>query len=165
MARPLGEVRRIDAAQCTRLEGWLTVGVSSPGPVIQAAKAAATGEYAICDAPPGTSCPLVATLRGADYVLLVTGPTPFGLSDLRLTVEVLRRMGMAFGVVINRAVRASSLIDEYCHREAIDILGEIPDDRRIAETYAAGRPIVEALPGYRALFRSILEACLERVTA
>lgn len=164
-ARPLGEVRRIDAAQCTLLEGRLAVGVSSPVPVIQAAKAAATGEFIICDAPPGASCPLVATLRGADYVLLVTEPTPFGLSDLRLTVEVLRRMGMAFGVVINRAVRSSSLIDEYCHQEAIDILAEIPDDRRIAETYAAGRLIVEVLPGYRPLFRSILEACLERVTA
>ncbi len=164
-ARPLGEVRRIDAARCTLLEGRLAVGASSPVPVIQAAKAAATGEFIICDAPPGTSCPLVATLRGADYVLLVTEPTPFGLSDLRLTVEVLRRMGMAFGVVINRAVRSSSLIDDYCHQEAIDILAEIPDDRRIAETYAAGRLIVEALPGYRPLFRSILEACLERVTA
>jgi len=164
-ARPLGEIRRIDAAQCTLLEGRLAVGVSSPVPVIQAAKAAAGGEFVICDAPPGTSCPLVATLRGADYVLLVTEPTPFGLSDLRLTVEVLRRMGMAFGVVINRAVRSSSLIDDYCRQEAIDILAEIPDDRRIAETYAAGRLIVEALPGYRPLFRSILEACRERVTA
>lgn len=134
-------------------------------PVIQAAKAAARGEFVICDAPPDTSCPLVATLRGADYVLLVAGPTPFGLSDLRLTVEVLRRMGMAFGVVINRAVRSSSLIDDYCHLEAIDILAEIPDGLRIAETYAAGRLIVEAPPGYRPLVRTILEACLERVTA
>ena len=101
----------------------------------------------------------------ADYVLLVTEPTPFGLSALRLTVEVLRQMGMDFGVVINRTVRSESLIHDYCHHEAIDILGELPADRRIAEAYAAGRLIVEALPGYRPLFRSILEACLERVTA
>ena len=99
VARPLGEVRRIDAAQCTLVEGRLEVGVSSPVSVIKAAKAAATGDFVIYDAPPGTSCPLVATLRGADYVLLVTEPTPFGLSDLRLTVEVLRQMKMEFGVV------------------------------------------------------------------
>lgn len=165
IARPLGEVRRIDAAQCTLVEGRLEVGVASPVPVIKAAKASAKGDFVIYDAPPGTSCPLVATVRGADYVLLVTEPTPFGLSDLRLTVEVLRQMGMDFGVVINRTVRSESLIHDYCHHEAIDILGEIPDDRRIAEAYAAGRLIVEALPGYRPLFRSILEACLERVTA
>ncbi len=165
VARPLGEVRRIDASRCTLVEGCLEVGVSSPVPVIKAAKAAANGDFVIYDAPPGTSCPLVATLRGADYVLLVTEPTPFGLSDLRLTVEVLRQMNMEFGVVINRSVRSESLIHDYCHHEAIEVLGEIPEDRRIAEAYAAGRLIVEALPGYRPLFRSILEACLERVTA
>ncbi|MCM5552895.1 P-loop NTPase [Pleomorphomonas sp. NRK KF1] len=165
VTRPLGEVRRIDADLCILVEGCLEIGVSSPVPVIKAAKAAATGDFVIYDAPPGTSCPLVATLRGADYVLLVTEPTPFGLSDLRLTVEVLRQMNVEFGVVINRAVRSESLIHDYCHHEAIEVLGEIPEDRRIAEAYAAGRLIVDALPGYRPLFRSILEACLERVTA
>ncbi len=163
--RALGEVRRIDAAPCTLVEGRLEVGVSSPVSVIKATKAAAKGDFVIYDAPPGTSCPLVATLRDVDYVLLVTEPTPFGLSDLRLTVEVLRQMNVEFGVVINRAVKSESLIHDYCHHEAIEVLGEIPEDRRIAEAYAAGRLIVDALPGYRLLFRSILEACLERVTA
>ncbi len=164
-SRPLGEVRRIDASPCALVEGRIEVGVSSPVPVIKAAKAAPGSDFVLYDAPPGTSCPLVATVRGADTVLLVTEPTPFGLSDLRLTVDVLRQMGMDFAVVINRATKGESLIHDYCHQEVIDILGEIPDDRRIAEAYAAGRLIVDALPCYRPLFRSILEACLERVAA
>jgi MinD superfamily P-loop ATPase len=165
VAKPLGEIRRIDAGFCTLVEGRIEVGVSSPVPVIKAAKATADGDLLLLDAPPGTSCPVVATVRGADYVLLVTEPTRFGLSDLRLTVEILRQIAVPFGVVINRAVASETLIGDYCRDEAIDILAEIPDDRRIAETYAAGRLIVEALPEYRLLFRSLLDRCLGRVPA
>lgn len=158
--RRIGEVRRLQSGELTLIEGRLDVGAAMPVPVIKAAKAAADGDLVLYDAPPGTSCPVVATLQGADYALLVTEPTRFGLNDLRLAVEVLRTLALPFGVVVNRAVAGETSIRDYCRAEAIDILAEIPDDRRIAEAYAGGRLIVEALPAYRPLFRSLLESCL-----
>ena len=91
--------------------------------------------------PPGTSCPVVETMRGADFVLLVTEPTPFGLHDLRLAVEVARdELGLPVGVVINRDGVGDAGVDDYCAAEGIPILMRIPLDRRIAEAYSEGCP-------------------------
>jgi len=112
----------------------------------------------IMDAPPGTSCPVVATLRGADFVLLVTEPTPFGLNDLKLAVAMVRELDLPFGVVVNRAGSGDDRVRVYCDQQAIPVLLEIPDDRRIAEAYSRGELIVDALPEYRGLFRELIEA-------
>jgi len=107
----------------------------------------------ILDASPGTACPVVETMRGADFVLMVTEPTPFGLHDLRLAVEVARdELGLPVGVVINRDGVGDRGVEDYCAAEDIPILMRIPLDRRIAEAYSEGVTMVEALPEYVAKF-------------
>jgi MinD superfamily P-loop ATPase len=107
----------------------------------------------VLDASPGTACPVVESMRGVDFVLMVTEPTPFGLHDLRLAVEVARdELGLPVGVVVNRDGVGDQGVDEYCAAESIPILMRIPLDRRIAEAYSEGVPLVEALPEYRVKF-------------
>ena len=107
----------------------------------------------ILDASPGTSCPVVETMRGADFVLMVTEPTPFGLHDLRLAVEVARdELRLPVGVVINRDGVGDRGVEDYCAAEGIPILMRIPLDRRIAEAYSEGVTMVEAWPEYRERF-------------
>jgi MinD superfamily P-loop ATPase len=169
---PTGAIREVDNVMGT-LErgaagkvdiaiGRVDVGVVMPGPAIRQLKrwalpagATANGPIVI-DSPPGTSCPVVETMRGADFVLLVTEPTPFGEHDLRIAVEVAREeMGLPVGVVVNRAGGSYSGIDDYCAAAGVPILMRIPHDRRIAEAYSDGIPLVEALPEYRTRFREL----------
>ncbi len=110
----------------------------------------------ILDAPPGTACPVVEAMDGADFVLLVTEPTPFGLHDLKHTVEVARdEMGLPVGVVINREGVGDQGVDAYCEAEGIPVMMRIPIERRIAEAYSEGVSLVEALPRYREQFREL----------
>jgi MinD superfamily P-loop ATPase len=99
----------------------------------------------------------VVTLRDADFVLLVTEPTPFGLHDLQLAVEVVRKLQIPFGVVVNRWGIGDDRVHHFCGEANIPVLGEIPDDRRIAEAYSRGELLVEELPGYRELFQGLLK--------
>lgn len=113
----------------------------------------------ILDAPPGTACPVVESMRGTDFVLMVTEPTPFGLHDLRLAVEVARdELGLPVGVVVNRDGVGDQGVDEYCAAEDIPILMRIPLERYIAEAYSEGQALVEALPEYRGQFRDLYAA-------
>ena len=113
----------------------------------------------ILDASPGTACPVVESMRGAEFVLMVTEPTPFGLHDLRLAVEVARdELGLPVGVVINRDGVGDQGVDEYCTAESIPILMRIPLNRRIAEAYSDGETLVEALPEYREQFQNLYAA-------
>jgi MinD superfamily P-loop ATPase len=142
--------------------GVLNVGEAMAVPIIRQLKAkhmANAGHgVTILDASPGTSCPVVETMRGADFVLLVTEPTPFGLHDLRLTVQVARdELGLPVGVVINRDGVGDVGVDEYCAAEGIPILMRIPLDRRIAEAISGGEALVEALPEYRPRFLDLYE--------
>jgi MinD superfamily P-loop ATPase len=143
--------------------GILNVGEAMAVPIIRQLKARHKAKenhnVTILDASPGTSCPVVETMRGADFVLLVTEPTPFGLHDLCLAVQVARdELGLPVGVVVNRdAVRGVSGpgytgVDDYCAAEDIPILMRIPLDRRIAEAISRGEALVEALPEYRSRF-------------
>ncbi|HUT24913.1 MAG TPA: ATP-binding protein [Sumerlaeia bacterium] len=141
--------------------GFLEVGEAMSPPVIEAVKRAApAADLTILDAPPGTSCPVIASIRHCDFLLLVTEPTPFGLHDLKLAVRLARALGMAFGVLINRADLGDDSVGSYCRAEGIPILAEIPDDRRVAEAYSRGELICEAVPGYAATFASLLESVL-----
>jgi len=142
-------------------QGTLNVGEPMAVPIIRQLKRWAIppdhgGRPIILDAPPGTSCPVVETMRGADFVLMVTEPTPFGLHDLRLAVEVARdELGLPVGVLVNRDGIGDQGVDEYCEAEGIPILMRVPLDRRIAEAYSEGVPLVEALPEYRGQFRNL----------
>jgi len=156
--RRIGVVETLALDSITLIRGVLDVGVAMAPPLIRAVKARMRPEIpAILDAPPGTSCPVIATLRGAEYVMLVTEPTPFGLHDLGLAVEVVRELKIPLGVVVNRMGIGDDRVHRFCDRQGIPVLAEIPDDRRIAEAYSAGLLIVDALPEYRATFESLLE--------
>jgi MinD superfamily P-loop ATPase len=140
--------------------GTLDVGQAMAVPIIRQLKkkhlTMSNQRTAILDAQPGTSCPVVETMRDADFVLMVTEPTPFGLHDLRLAVEVARdELGLPVGVVINRDGIGDAGVDEYCAAEGIPILMRIPLDRRIAEAISDGQALVEAMPEYRASFREL----------
>jgi MinD superfamily P-loop ATPase len=136
--------------------GILNIGEAMAVPVIRELKkriGEGSDRIVILDASPGTSCPVVETMRGADFVLMVTEPTPFGLHDLRLAVEVARdELGLPVGVVINRDGVGDRGVEDYCAAENIPILMRIPLDRRIAKAYSEGIPMVEALPEYRERF-------------
>ena len=134
--------------------GELEVGKPMAVPVIKAVKKQITEEKnVILDSPPGTSCPFVETVRGSDFCILVTEPTPFGLHDLKIAVEVLRKVGIPFGVVINRAGIGDKKVYDYCGKESIRILLEIPYERRIAELYSKGIPFSLEMPEWADKFQ------------
>ncbi|MCE5248722.1 ATP-binding protein [bacterium] len=141
------------------MHGKLQVGQVLSPPLIRKVKMRIPGEgITILDCPPGTSCPMVTSIRGADYVLLVTEPTPFGLNDLRLAVDAVRELRIPFGVFINRADIGTQDTEKYCKKHAIQIMGRIPDDRRVAEAYSRGELLDTLLPLYGETFRITWEA-------
>ncbi len=148
--RRIGEITTWTAGHITLIEGRLDVGVPAAPPLIRAVQARARDDgFVLVDAPPGTSCPVITALHGADRVLLVTEPTPFGLHDLTLAVATVRALAIPFGVVVNRMGIGDDRVHTYCAVEGIPILLEIPDDRRIAEAYSRGELLIEAVPGLR----------------
>ena len=115
-----------------------------------------TGEgINILDSPPGTTCPVVETIKDADLCVLVTDPTPFGIHDLKLAVDMSREIGKEPVVVVNRAEYKNDALQKYLEEEKIDIVGEIPDDRSIAEVYSRGDLVVEKIPRYKKLFEEM----------
>jgi len=160
----IGVVERGRANGIAFIQGRLNVGVAMSPPLIRAAKRAlAPDGTVIIDAPPGTSCPVIAAVRGSDFVVLVTEPTPFGLHDLTLAVETIRQIAIPFGVVINRCDAGDARVHAYCASEGIPILLEIPEDRRIAEAYSRGRILVDAMPELRSLFVALWQT-IQRVS-
>ena len=157
----IGVVETLRCGAITLVQGRLDVGVALAPPLIHAVKEEAQGDLVIMDAPPGTSCPVIATLREADFVVLVTEPTPFGLNDLTLAVETVRELGLPFGVVINRADGNDDLVRPYLEQEKISLLAEIPNNRRIAEAYARGTALLDAMPDYKPLFAGLLRTICE----
>jgi len=164
--REVGEVRSGDVNGIAFVQGRLRIGEAMAPPLIRAVKEQIDHAHTcIIDAPPGTSCPVIESIRDADFLALVTEPTPFGLNDLRLAVEMARALGLPHGVVINRSGMGDNRTNDYCSNENIPLLGEIPNDRKIAEAYSRGELIVDALPQYRACFEAIWESVLEQVAA
>ncbi|MGD9930433.1 MAG: P-loop NTPase [Mangrovibacterium sp.] len=155
----IGAITKYDVDDHSALyESRIEVGVYSSVPLIrEAIKDAENGHFAIFDAPPGTSCPFIATVEQADYVVLVTEPTPFGLNDLKLSVETLQELGKSFGVVINRAGLGNNAVQEYLAENKIQLLAEIPFDRKIAASYSEGILITDSLDEYRELFAQLYE--------
>jgi MinD superfamily P-loop ATPase len=111
----------------------------------------------ILDAPPGTACPVIETVKGSDFCLLVTEPTPFGLNDLELAVGMLEKLGIQMGIVINKADIGDRGIWDYCKSKNIPIFMEIPMDRKIAESYSKGIPIVAENSSYIQKFQDLFE--------
>lgn len=149
-------------------QGVLNVSEPMPVPVIRQLKAWARpqpGQLTIVDAAPGASCPMVETVRDADFVLLVTEPTPFGLHDLKLALEVAHELGLPAGVVINRDGIGDRGVEDFCASENLPILLRIPFDRAIAEGLAQGKTLIEVRPEYRSLLAQMARRISETVLA
>ena len=143
-------------------QGLLNVGETMATPIIHALKEKIdTSKTTILDAPPGTGCPMIAAVHDASVALLVTEPTPFGLHDLRAAVGVARTLDVQVAVVINRHGIGNRQIENYCDREDIPVLLTIPFDRAIAESYAAGTPLVDAVPAWRETFLKLADQLRE----
>jgi MinD superfamily P-loop ATPase len=157
---PIGVIERGPALDgIDFLRGLLDIGKPMAVPIIRELQKQLTpspNQTVILDAPPGTSCPVVASIRGADFLVLVTEPTPFGLHDLRLAVQVSEELGIATGVIVNRDNGPYSDLDEFCRAHDLPILLRIPFERSIAEGIAQGKTLVEIQPEYREQFRKMV---------
>lgn len=158
MPRDMGIIEKGCANGIRFAHGILKIGEAMSPPLIRRVKKeiSLTGT-SIIDAPPGTSCPVIEATKGSDICILVTEPTPFGLNDLVLAVDMVRALELTHGVVINRADIGDRKVVDYCHQEKIPIVMEIPDDRRIAEAYSRGQLILDAVPEYEEKFLAILD--------
>lgn len=110
----------------------------------------------ILDSPPGTACPMVAAVKEADLVLLISEPTPFGLHDFRISVETLRQLGLPFAAVINRDGIGDDALSDYCEEEGIPVAGRIPNSREVAERYSDGKLVYESVPSFRSALEDIV---------
>ena len=135
------------------VHGLMDIGQVMAPPIIRQVRTHADPKgLTIIDAPPGTSCPVIASMKGVDFVLLVTEPTPFGLHDLTLAVETVKILDIPHGLIINRAGMGNDDVKTYAQEQGIPILMEIPFDRRIATAYSKGELIISCLPEYKEKF-------------
>lgn len=162
---PIGTLKHLISSKLTFIESKLFVGIEQAVPMISQtidylSENSSGSKLEIWDSPPGTSCPVIEVVDGADFVLLVTEPTPFGLWDLNLAVETMYKLGKPFAVIVNRWGIGNDAVIRYCKSKDISIWTLIPDQRRIAELYSAGKLIFP----YVAEFRKGLDDIMERLT-
>ena len=158
VGKPVGIVETGYSGQIEFIHGKLDVGEMMAPPIIRKVKEHIDpGKTVIIDIPPGTSCPVVEAVRGSDFCLLVTEPTPFGLHDMSLAVEVIRKLEIPCGVVINRDGVGDNKVEEYCSAEGIPILLHIPLDIEIARLYSRGVTLVEGMPQWRPSFQTLFQ--------
>jgi len=163
MQKPIGFVESGTADGVKFIQGRLNIGdVRSPALIKKVKERAVNDGLVIIDAPPGTSCPVIEAVKGTDFCLLVTEPTPFGLNDLKLAVGMAKELKLPFAVVINRCDLGDGGVQRYCEEENIEVVLEIPDDRRIAEAYSTGGMIIDVLPEYRTDFLRLYEKTIQR---
>ncbi|MGC9095428.1 MAG: ATP-binding protein [Candidatus Bathyarchaeia archaeon] len=160
----IGALKRGYAGNSELVYGELEVGEPMAVPLIREVKKCIDkNRNVILDAPPGTSCPVIETVKGSDFCILVTEPTPFGLHDLKIAVQVLKDMKISSGVVVNRAGIGDGKVYEYCKEEEIPVLLEIPYQRRIAELYSKGVPFSQEMPEWKEKFIALFNEVRRRV--
>jgi len=153
---PIGDIEVGRVENIKFVMGRLHLGKAMPTPIVRYLKTNFVDtNLTIIDAPPGTSCPVIESIQGSDYVILVTEPTPFGLADLKLTVDVVKELNLPFGVIINRSDIGDKGVEEFLTQENIPMLLKIPFDRRIANGYAKGIPLIEIMPEIKEKFLNI----------
>jgi len=146
------------------VHGRLAIGEAMAPPIIRRVKEQVNNEgVVIIDVSPGTSCPVVEAVKGSDFCILVTEPTPFGLNDLILAVETVRQLNIPCGVVLNRAGVGDDKVEEYCRKQNIPILLTIPLDTEIARLYSRGITLVEGMPQWQESFLGLLDKIREIV--
>jgi len=140
---PMGVMQKFKLGNLHFIESKLDIGQEMAVPLISQTIKFVDEEFdesiiRIFDSPPGTSCPVIETLKNADLVFLVTEPTPFGLNDLKLAVETVRKLNKHFEVIINRHGVGNNEVEKYCELENINIAAKIPNSRKVAELYSSG---------------------------
>ena len=156
--RELGVIEKGQSNGIEFIHGRLRVGEAMSPPLIKQVRAYQNPrKLTIIDAPPGTSCPVIAAMKKSDFVLLVTEPTPFGLHDLKLAVGAVQMIDIPMGLVINRSDLGDDRVREYAHREELPILMEIPFKRQIAEAYSRGEVLVEVMPPWKDRFSELYD--------
>ncbi len=160
----LGSVAQYSISPSSLLiEARMKVGVHSPVPIIKAAiKSAKESEIVLLDSPPGTSCPFIQTVATAHYVVLVTEPTPFGLSDLKQSVETLKSLGKPYGVIVNRSGLGNDEVYKYIQHENIPLLLSIPFDKKIALAYSNGKLVSNENAEWELIFNQLFNTILEQ---
>jgi len=156
--------------------GRLNIGEPMAPPIIKKIKNKSKEDYrgnqdnditnhhiTLIDAPPGTSCPVIESIKGSDYTILVTEPTPFGLHDLILAVEVLKKLNIPHGVVLNKCDIGDHKVEEYCKKNGIPLLLSIPLDREIAVAYSQGIPIVKINSSYEQKFIQLFQKIVQTI--
>ncbi len=162
--RELGIVEKGETGEIQFIHGRLTVGEAVVPPLIKAVKREIEKDgLVIIDSAPGTACPAVEAVKGASFCLLVTEPTPFGLNDLKLAVEMVRGFDIPLGVVINRADVGDKEVEKYCRKEKIPVLMKIPLDRELAVLYSDGENIVNHRPEWKERFIDLFDKIKELV--
>ncbi|MBW1695844.1 MAG: ATP-binding protein [Deltaproteobacteria bacterium] len=162
--RELGTIEKGHRNRIEFVHGRLRVGEAMSPPLIRKVREyARSGAVTLIDAPPGTSCPVIVSMKNADFVLLVTEPTPFGLHDLKLAIGAVRILDIPCALVINRSDVGDDRVIRYAKDERLPVLMEIPFDRRIAEAYSRGEMIIEALPRWKVEFKKLYDRIKEIV--
>jgi MinD superfamily P-loop ATPase len=163
-SRELGVIETGWAGPVEFVHGRLRVGEAMSPPLIRAVKSKINPEkISVVDAPPGTSCPVINTVNGSDFILMVTEPTPFGLHDLRIAVDAVSGMGIPLGVILNRSDLGDDEVPKFCTSKGIPLLAKIPHDRDIAEGYARGDLLVTSAPKYIGIFLELFMKIQELV--
>jgi MinD superfamily P-loop ATPase len=162
--RVIGKVEHGPTKDIDFYHGILNVGEAQAIPVIKALKRKIDKKKnVIVDVPPGTSCPVIESINGSDYCILVTEPTPFGLHDLKLAVEVVRHMHIPFGVIINRDGIGDNRVEIYCKKDYIPVLLKIPERQKIALLYSKGIALASEAYEWREMFGLVFNRIQEEV--
>lgn len=164
----MGEIKHIKNGNINFVESRLDIGQEQAVPLIGQTldyinQVFPNNSIKILDSPPGTSCPVIEATKNADFVILVTEPTPFGLHDLKLAVETMKELNRPFGVVINRYGLGNDDVVEYCNDNNIDILAKIPNDRKLAELYAKGNLVYNEISEFKSELQKIKDYLLKKM--
>ena len=166
--KKMGKLKHFRDHRLHFIESRLDIGEEQAVPLIKQTHKYINQQFSddiikIFDSPPGTSCPVIEATKDADYVILVTEPTPFGLHDLKLAVETMKELKKTFGVVVNRFGIGNDDVLQYCKEEQIQVLAKIPNDRRIAELYSQGRLIYREIPEVRAELEKVKDLIIYKM--
>ncbi|MEN8191368.1 MAG: ATP-binding protein [Bacteroidota bacterium] len=164
--KKMGELKEFRLDNLIFIESKLEIGEEQAVPLIKQTKDyvkenVSSDVIQLYDSPPGTSCPVIEAAKDADYVILVTEPTPFGFHDLKLAVDTMEKLEKEFGVVINRDGIGNKDVEEFCQREGIEILAKIPNSRKIAELYSQGKLLYNSIPEVKEQLEKIKEYVLK----
>jgi MinD superfamily P-loop ATPase len=156
--REVGVIEMGKSGTIEFMQGKLNIGEPMATPLIRQMKKSINPgdeQLTLIDVPPGTSCPVVEAVKRSDFTVLITEPTPFGLNDLILAVETLRKLAIPMGIVINRSSGDDKIITDYCEKAEVPVLVKVPLAREIAVAYSRGEPFINLKESYKQKFTEL----------